>query len=147
MPLVDPRRALGTSRFNFFHFRWRIRRGGTRDAPPGSKLFHYRPQRSWGKVIGYIFTGICHSVNRGGVPAWGGCLLGGGGCLLLGVSAPWVSAPGGVCSGMGCLLRGLSAPGGSAFGGGWWRPPQDGHCCGILLECILVFMQFSAKEL
>ena len=67
---------------------------------------------------GYIFTGICHSVNGGGLllgglPGPGGCLV--QGCLLLGGLLPvGVSAPGGVYS------RGAAR----------WRPPPDGHCCG-----------------
>ena len=65
---------------------------------------------------GYIFTGICHSVNRGGAWfrggawSWGGLLSGGawsGGCLVLGRSAP-----GGVPGPRGgrFLLWGVSAP-------------------------------------
>ena len=69
---------------------------------------------------GYIFTGVCHSVNRGvsapGGLLWGGCLLPGGllpgGCLLSGgvwSRGKW-SAPGG------CLME---------------TPPKDGHCCPV----------------
>ena len=75
---------------------------------------------------GYIFTGVCHSVNRGGgIPA---CIAGGiptclaaglqGGLLLWGVS--WgVPAPGG------------SSPGGLLPGGVW--PSVMAFCCGLLL--------------
>ena len=65
---------------------------------------------------GYIFTGVCDSVHRGGVCSGGGrlpggCLLQGGGllpkgCLLLGS---------GVCSQGVCLVE---------------TAPRDGHCCG-----------------
>ena len=60
---------------------------------------------------GYIFTGVCHSDNRG-VPGPGGA---------------W--SRGGVCSG-GCLLLG---------GDAWWRPPGRPplRAVRILLECIL----------
>ena len=75
---------------------------------------------------GYMFTGVCHSVNRGwGAWSWGvsgpGGLPGpGGGAWSQGGAWSW----GGVCS-QGCLLwGGLCA---------WWRPPPphhpDGHCC------------------
>ena len=81
---------------------------------------------------GYIFTGVCHSVNRGG-----GCLLPEEGCLLLGGCLLWgVSAPRGVSAPGWCLLpggllpgrsapRGVSAPGGVPGGD---PPPPDGHC-------------------
>ena len=64
---------------------------------------YYRPQRSCGQ--GYVFTRVCHSVNRGGVCSWGVSALGGvcsGGCLF----------PGGVSALRGCLL-----PGGVCLGG------------------------------
>ena len=97
----------------------------------------YRLQRSLGQ--GYIFTGVCHSVNRGGgvsasggrVSTLGGCLLPGSlvlGGLLLGGCCSGGSAPGGV---------GGSGPGGSA----WWRHPPGRpllRTVRILLECILV---------
>ena len=75
---------------------------------------------------GYNFTGVCHSVNGGGVWSQGG------------VWSRGVSAPGDVWSQGGLLLGGLvpgvlSAPGGgvcSRKGGAWWRPPRDAHCCG-----------------
>ena len=107
---------------------------------------------------GYVFTGVCHSVNRGGgvypsmhcrwypsmpcsrspggVCSWGvsaperGCLIPGGGCLLMGaVSALGVSALGrGVCSWGGLLwgdvcLGGCLLPGGVCSGG-----------CGLLIQ-------------
>ena len=71
------------------------------------KLSHHTSQdKGWVPLLppatklgqGYIFTGVCHSVNRGG-------LLPGGGCLL------W----GGVCS------QGGGGPAPKV--GGWWRPP------------------------
>ena len=95
---------------------------------------------------GYIFTGVCHSVNRGGVlsqhalqvvsqhalqqvsggsahrgrgvPALGGLLLGG---LL----------PGGGC----LLLGGCLLPGGLLWGGLLWGgwPSVMAFCCGLLL--------------
>ena len=65
---------------------------------------------------GYIFTGVCHSVNRGGVWSWGGCLLPGG------------------------LFWGGSGPGGSARGVPGGDPPGRPllWAVRILLECILV---------
>ena len=51
---------------------------------------------------GYIFTGVCHSVSRGGVWSWGVSASGG-----------WVSALGG-CAPGGCLVE----------------TPQHGRCCG-----------------
>ena len=70
---------------------------------------------------GYIFTGMCDSVHGGG--AWSGRVPG------LGVA--WfrggVPGPGGM-PGLGeCLILG----GGAWSGGAWWRPPQDGYCCGL----------------
>ena len=70
---------------------------------------------------GYIFTGVCHSVNRG-VSAPVGCLLPGGGGSGPGAGAP---APRGVWSG-GCLVE-APPPG---------RPLL--WLVRILLECILV---------
>ena len=104
---------------------------------------------------GYIFTGVCHSVNRGvcgrGV---GGCLL--GGCLLQGVSAPrGVSAPGGW---WGCLFRGVCSQGGGClvwgegvcllWGGLVDTPPTRPllRAVRILLEFILVQMCCSAVK-
>ena len=72
---------------------------------------------------GYILTGVCHSVNGGGVSSQGGACSGGvpapGGCLL-----PGGSALGGACSG-GCLLPGgvCSQGGVCSWGSAWWRPP------------------------
>ena len=62
---------------------------------------------------GYIFTGVCHSVNRG-VSGLGGCLVRGvsaspGGCPVMGgVCSRGVSAQGGVCS-LGVFAPGVSA--------------------------------------
>ena len=91
---------------------------------------YYRPQRSCRQ--GYVFTRVCHSVNRGGClllggVCSGGCLLSGGvcsqgvstfggcllrGCLLWGVSVPrGVSALGGVCSQGGVCLGGVCSRG------------------------------------
>ena len=58
---------------------------------------------------GYIFAGVCDSVNGGGV-------LPGG-----------VLPPGGEGASSG---RDTSSLGGSVPGGAWWRHPRDGHCCG-----------------
>ena len=82
-------------------------------------LHIYRPQRSCGQ--GYVFTRVCHFVNRGGGVCSGECLL--RGVSALGVSTPGggVSALGGVCSWGGCLLHGgllggvCSAQGASAL--------------------------------
>ena len=77
---------------------------------------------------GYIFTGVCDSVNRGSVWSWG--VSGPGGCLVLG----GVSAPGEVCS-WGVWYR-EGVPGGNPPG--WlllWAVR-------ILLECILVLDLF-----
>ena len=68
----------------------------------------------------YIFTGVCHSVNRGCACSWG-------------VSAPGGSGPGGV-----------SAPGGCA----WWRPPGTAIAAGGMHptgmhSCILWFYEVT----
>ena len=83
---------------------------------------------------GYIFTGICHSVNREGVPGLGVCLVQGGclvrgvpglkGCLVLGGSAPGGSAPGGVPGG--------DPPKTTAVGGTY---PTGMHSCLIIILC------------
>ena len=90
---------------------------------------------------GNVFTGVCDSVNGGGL-AQGGCLLPGGlllGGLVWGVSTP-VGA--GLVWGGGCLLRGV--PGGDPTPLGWpllWAVR-------ILLECILVYiLNFTAKAI
>ena len=54
-----------------------------------SILLYYRPRSEAGE--GYVFTGVCHSVNSGSLPSEGG--------LPSGVSALW--GGGGLC-----LLRG-----------------------------------------
>ena len=102
---------------------------------PSKYFYHqhnYRPQRSWGKVM--FFTGVCDSVNGGGVPGPGGGVPGPGGCLL----------PGGLLPGG--QSRGVSAPG----GGAWWRPPPGRpvlQAVRILLECILVLSDLIAHTL
>ena len=70
---------------------------------------------------GYIFTGVCHSVNRGGVCSGGYLLL--GGCLLRG--GGWWGCRGGVSAPGVCLVE--TPPG---------RPLL--RAVRILLECILV---------
>ena len=129
-------------------------------------LTGYRPKRSFGQ--GNIFTGVCHSVHRGGV-CQGGCLPGGGVCqgglpgggvCLGGVSARGVSARGGcVCQGgvffwrgvffleggvcQGGLPGGVSARGVSFFlGGGFPWNTVNVRPVRILLECILVTCSF-----
>ena len=107
---------------------------------------------------GYIFTGVCDSVNRGGVH---GCLGGHvwllpGGCawLLLGGCA-WL-LPGGVCGfcqGVCMVFTGVCvvfARGCAWFlpGGGMCRIRRDTvneRAVRILLECILVMLLSSAK--
>ena len=103
---------------------------GARDTPHHTLLlwvhFLLPPTRKLGQ--GYIFTGVCHSVNkRGAIPA---CIAGGipaclaaslhggawswGGLLLGEVSAPGgLPGPGGVCSGR------VPGPVGSASGVVW----------------------------
>ena len=71
---------------------------------------------------GYIFTGVCDSVNGGGGVCSQGCLLLGEGVCSRGVSAP---------GGGGCLLPG-GVPGGDPLGRPLLRAVR------ILLECILV---------
>ena len=93
---------------------------GTREKWDTSKFqrkYHYRPQRSWGKVI---FPQASVILLTGGVVcSRGGCLLPGfvcsRGCLLQGVSAPGGIWSGGCLLPGGCLLQGsllLGAPGG-----------------------------------
>ena len=92
----------------------------------------------------YIFTGICHSVNRGVSALWGVSAPGGCVCSRGDVSTPrGVSALGGLLLGGGLLWgcvysrgvstpRGVSAPrlGGVCFRGvsALLETPQDGHC-------------------
>ena len=88
-----------------------------------------RPATKLGQ--GYIFIGVCHSVNRG-VWSQGECLLPGGVSAPRGLSGPrgvWsqgVSGPRGLALG-GLLPGGVSAPGG---GGCLMDTPWDGHCNG-----------------
>ena len=87
------------------------------------RKFHYQPKRSFGQ--GYIFTGVCDSVHRGGVSA---PIFRGGGYLLQffgrGVSAP-------IFRGRGCLLQ--------FFGGvSNFQNTVNVRPVSILLECILV---------
>ena len=117
-------------------------------------VFHYRPQRSWGKVMFLqasviLLTGGVWSRGWGvsgprGVSAprgvcSGGCLLPGEGYLLPGggVSAPGVSALGGVCS---RVVSALGVPGGdtppgtaTAAGG---THPTGMHSCLCMPLCI-----------
>ena len=69
---------------------------------------------------GYIFTGVCDSVHRGG-------------CLLPGGGDAW--------------SRGLSAPGGDSVPGGYLVETPPGRlllrAVRILLECILVDVVLS----
>ena len=75
---------------------------------------------------GYIFTGVCHSVNMGGVCSWGVSAPGGGVCSQ-GVSAPGgVSALGGVCS-RGGQVPGGDPPGTATAAGG--THPTGMHSC------------------
>ena len=98
--------------------------------PLSNTVFFYRPQRSWGKLIFLqasviLLTGGAWSR---GVPGPGACLLRGGVCS----GGVWVSAPEGGLFPRGVPgPRGVSGPGGCLLpGGAWWRPCQDGHCCG-----------------
>ena len=116
---------------------------------------------------GYVFTHVCHSVHRGGVPAPGG------GVSCPGRSGLGVSGPGGACS-WGCLVLGracsrgrVPAPSGVPAPGGYlvpegsspggcllWRvpggePPSPWlllRAVRILLECILVMKVLKSKN-
>ena len=113
-------------------------------------------KRSLGQ--GNIFTPVCHSVHRGGIPACIAgsiptCLAAGGRCaipacigewgvLLLGVPGPGDARSGGVCS------RGVCTWGACFQGGAWWRPPPRRlllRAVRILLECILVCTIFHYR--
>ena len=103
-----------------------------RSIPPAKSVSLLPPATKLGQ--GYIFTGICHSVNREGVPGLGGCLVRGvpgpGGVLGLGGAWSW----GGLLPG-GCLVQGGPVPGGVPGG----DPPKAMlWAVRILLECILV---------
>ena len=102
--------------------------------PPGMKL-----------AQGYIFTGVCYSVNRGVLApgGFGGACSGGGGLV------PGQSAPGGGSGPMGVWCRGVWSWGGSGHG----EDLVPGRCLvknplgwpllrvvRILLECILVLL-------
>ena len=118
----------------------------------------------------YVNRGVC---SQGGVCSggWGRCVLPGSvcsaggyllprGCLLPGgacskgvccqrdvCSQGGVCSPGGfcspwVCSG-GCLLQGEGV---CSQGGAWWRPPQDGHCCGCYASYWNAFLYFVLKN-
>ena len=70
---------------------------------------------------GYIFTGVRHSVNRGGA-------------CSKGVPAPGGSGPGGTCSGGGpggCLLE---TPPGTATAAGGTHPTGMHSCCILFQE-------------
>ena len=86
---------------------------------------------------GYIFTGICHSVNREGrgVCFWGGAWSRGGVC------SRGNACSGGVCSG------GVSAPGGLVPGGCLMETPRRPllRAVRIVLECIFVWQGFCQK--
>ena len=79
---------------------------------------------------GYVFTGVCDFVNKGG----------GGG----------VPGPGGVCSqggvvcsrGRVCSL-GMSGLGGLVLGGCLVETPRDGHCCGRYVSYWNAFLFFD----
>ena len=133
-------------------------------------LTHYRPKRSFSQ--GNIFTPVCHSVHRGGVPApnfrGGACSKFSGGCLLQIFGGGGVPAPnfrGGACSkfsGGPCskFSGGVPAPNfwgvhAPNFRGGWVPAPnfRGGGSSNfrntvtvrpvrILLECILVCFYF-----
>ena len=123
--------------------------------PPPVQFLSLPPATKLGQ--GYIFTGVCDSVHRGGIPA---CIAGGiPACLAAGLRGCLVQrrrpGPGGVC-----FQEGLSRPtpkgevegnqvqahtqGGNCGGSGpgphprgklrgiWSSPPPppDGYCCG-----------------
>ena len=125
---------------------------------PWPNFLYYRPQRSWGKVI---FSEACvkNSVHRGCVH---GCLGGVRGCwgghmwLLVGVLGCWGACmvAGGMCGEGGvCIVNRGSC---MAQWGAWrrwhaWDTTRYGDTINelvvrILLECILVLMQFSEKN-
>ena len=101
---------------------------GTRgkwDTSKFQRKYHYRPQRSWGKVI---FPHASVILLTGGLSAPGGVVCSRG-VSALGVSALGVSAPGGVWSG-GCLLPGGVCSGGDvcSLGDLVWRVSAPGGC-------------------
>ena len=82
---------------------------------------------------GYIFTGMCDSVHRGGVPGLGGMVL--GGCMVLGgVVGAWSRGVHGAGVGI-CLVQGVCAWSSRGVPGPGGHTPQahtprDGYCCG-----------------
>ena len=89
-------------------------------------MLYYRPQRS---CEGYDFTGVCHSVHRGGYPSmhcrWYPSMPCSRGCAI-----PACLAAGGVPAPGGCLLPGGACSGGSAPRGCGDPLEADGYCCG-----------------
>ena len=76
-------------------------------------FFLYRPQTKLQE--GYVFTGVCDSVHRGGACSWG-------------VSGPvGVSAPGGLA---GSGPWGRDACSREGQGVAWWRPPRKATAAG-----------------
>ena len=120
-------------------------------------------KRSLGQ--GNIFTPVCHSVHRGGIPACIAgsiptCLAAGGRCAIPACIGEWgvlllgVPGPGGAWSRGMPGLGGGSAPGGSAPGGPASRGVPGGdpppgllllRAVRILLECILVCTIFHYR--
>ena len=130
--------------------------------PPGTKLGQ-----------SYIFTGVCHSVNRGrgpgpGEDVWskggsgpGGGVWSGGVSAVRGVWSGGVSGLGGCLLWGGCLVLGGVWSGGVAGARGFALrgmclvdTPRDGHCCGryasywnafLLVLELLTYHRFSSK--
>ena len=76
---------------------------------------------------GYIFTGVCNSVHRGGVHGWGPAWLRGA-CVLGGMCGLGACMAGGVCGGGHAWLGG-SCMVGDVYGGGhaWQGGVHDMH--------------------
>ena len=93
----------------------------------GNFLWIYRfitsRKRSLGQ--GYIFTGVCHSVNGGGVPAPGGACSG---CLLPVGGLVWGGAPGPHPRQKLMGIRSRPTPKGEIEGD--QTPSPDDYCCG-----------------
>ena len=127
----------------------------------------------WGKVI-CLQVFVCPqgagACSRGGVCSGRGCLLqgvgvpapGGGGCLLLGVSAvsggclspgwgrgvcSWggVPAPGGVCCQRGVFVSGVGS-GGLLLGGVCLVETPHGYCCGRYASYWNAFLLFLYSQ-